>query len=518
MKRSSRIRKLLEHIGSDLQLRHEPLTLLILAAVAGEGVFLLGPPGVAKSLLARRLESAFAGARGFVYLMHRFSTPDELFGPVSISRLKDDDVYERMTLHYLPEADVIFLDEIWQAGSSIRNTLLTVLNEKMFRNGEREICVPMKAFVAASNHVPEPSGENDALWDRFLLRYLIEPLREANAFSSMLIASVPLKVEDSPHAISSDEYAIWQSELVGIEVPRHVLSSIDAMRIRLEQGGDENFLIHVSDRRWHKIIHLLRASAYLNDRLVIEPVDMLLITHCLWNQPQQREQVHAMVQETIMDQGLMEYYGVQKLADRVYAHLYELEMPVSDLGADMEDKTIFYRVEGLDNRFPADSEMGYRWIRIADIHCLNSQGFTLIQVWAGKQHPMYVRLWARKDENDSGKLWLRSDSMVWLACSDQERCFPIRVVSDSVDDSALEQPLNVSGTWRSKALSLWEEIEALARICSQRREADYASFADHVFVPAPQAEQFFHKGMEHLSVQMEYLKVALEKARHSAGL
>ncbi|EKC80522.1 ATPase associated with various cellular activities AAA_5, partial [human gut metagenome] len=125
--------------------------------------------------------------QSFEYLMSRFSTPDEIFGPVSIQKLKTSDTYERAVEGYLPTADVVFLDEIWKAGPAIQNTLLMVINEKIFRNGNREMHLPLKLLVAASNELPAKGEGLEALWDRFVIRIESRPIKLEKNFRAMLL-------------------------------------------------------------------------------------------------------------------------------------------------------------------------------------------------------------------------------------------------------------------------------------------------------------------------------------------
>lgn len=304
----SRIQSLLKSLTEGVYEKDSELSLSLLAALAGQSILLLGPPGVAKSMVARRLKYAFTSARSFEYLMSRFSTPDEIFGPVSISRLKEADRYERNVEGYLPTADVVFLDEIWKAGPAIQNTLLTVINEKLYLNGQTELRLPLKLLVAASNELPTEGEGLEALWDRFILRLVSKPIEEETHFYSMLQTLPQLgskREQDGPAdgAFTTEEYAQIQEQIDQVVIPEQVLKAITAIRQALKdvavEGQDVHRTLYVSDRRWFRIARLLRTSAFLHDRQEVNLADLQLTVHALWNEPDELPAVCRIVADAI---------------------------------------------------------------------------------------------------------------------------------------------------------------------------------------------------------------------------
>lgn len=275
--------------------REEAMALTLLAALSGESIFLLGKPGVGKSMMARRLKIAFDGARVFEYLMSRFSIPDEIFGPVSISKLKDEDCYERVVDGYLPEAEVVFLDEIWKAGPAIQNALLTVLNEKIYLNGRKTLRLPIKGIIAASNELPAEGEGLEALWDRFLLRYIVEPIKSKGNFMKLLGCTPDDASLAVGNPVSDEEYREIRESASKVSLPDSIKEMLFELRTKLndksesetesdfdgqEEPGAEYY---ISDRRWKKSVGILRTSAYLNGRKTVDLSDTLLLGHILWN-------------------------------------------------------------------------------------------------------------------------------------------------------------------------------------------------------------------------------------------
>lgn len=301
---SERINKLVTALSDGVYEREHTIKLCLLAALSGESVFLLGPPGIAKSLIAKRLIQAFDNSSYFEYLMTRFSTPEEVFGPLSIQELKDNGKYVRLTQGYLPTAQVVFLDEIWKAGPAILNTLLTVVNEKTFKNGNEIQKVPMRLLISASNELPDEDSGLEALYDRMVVRIFVNRIQDKQNFRSMLTVGTPQEAQIPPGlAITDEEYCLWQKELESLELNETCFEKLYTLKTLIEQrvednGGESSASnLYISDRRWKKAVKLLKASAYFNGRDSINPLDLLLLRDCLWHSPESRLIVNEVLQD-----------------------------------------------------------------------------------------------------------------------------------------------------------------------------------------------------------------------------
>lgn len=259
---------------------------LLLALLAREHVFLLGPPGVAKSMAVELLASAIDGAACFNILMTRFTLPEEMFGPMAISGLKHDR-FERVTKGFLPEANFAFVDECWKASSSILNALLRLFNERAYDNGSAgRMACPIETVVGASNEMPE-SKELDALYDRFLLRFVTDRIHDRGAMKQMLGGDATPTVTAR---LTLDELHELQEAVELVTLPDAVLDLVLDVKEELAKAGFTS-----SDRRWKKALKLLKASALLRGRDECTDDDLLVLADVLWTDPKDRHELRQLV-------------------------------------------------------------------------------------------------------------------------------------------------------------------------------------------------------------------------------
>ncbi len=454
MTRKERIRLILDRLQRGVYEKEEAIRLSLLSAVAGESIFLLGPPGVAKSLIARKLKFAFRDGRSFEYLMNRFSTPDEIFGPVSIKKLKDEDRYERLTDKYLPGANVVFLDEIWKAGPAIQNALLTVINEKVYRNGEQEVAVKIKAIVSASNELP-PEGEGlGALWDRFLVRYMISEIRQSAAFVGMITDTADVYADnlEAEIKLAEAELDLWSSGIDRVEVPAEVLNVIQVVKLKLEEYDADHpeSPFQIYDRRWKKIIRLLRTSAFLNERSRVDLMDCFLMPHCLWNRPEQQETAQEIVAETVRRHGYSIALNLtplrQELRDFEEEVKTETRIPnvvLTDAPRAVERE--YYELENIEQYFDGNR------IKRGDYDRLAIDEETTMNLY-DKNGSLTNRLKARKPEERANAVVINSNARLYT--------FPL--VTDKTEKTEFlykkPHPL-VHGFWNDRLRQLGSYIE-----------------------------------------------------------
>lgn len=276
----ARLRRIREELHQLFLERGDLIDGALTALLAGHHLLVVGPPGTAKSMLADELCRRLDGASYFQWLLTRFTTPEELFGAVSLSGLEADD-YRRVTTGKLPEAHIAFLDEVFKASSSILNAILTLMNERVFHNGRTPVAVPLITLFGASNELPEDT-ELLALFDRFLLRFVVDYIGEDFRFLKMLQMRRPTERT----MLSLEDLRTLQAEVATVEVPDWVYRTI--ADIRRELGRQQ---LVASDRRYQQSVSVLRARAFLFQRTVVAEDDLYFLSHVLWSDPADREKV-----------------------------------------------------------------------------------------------------------------------------------------------------------------------------------------------------------------------------------
>ena len=472
-----RINKLLHQLNQNLFEREEAIKLALLATLSGESIFFLGPPGVAKSLISRRVKDIFKDGSSFEYLMNRFSTPDEIFGPIAISKLKNEDKYERKVQSYLPTADVVFLDEIWKAGPSIQNALLTVINEKKYRNGAQEIDIPLKGLISASNELPAKGEGLEALWDRFIIRYIVENITNEDNFNAFLKKSTIdiSSTIDEDLKFSTEEYNQCQYEIDAINIPDEVLRVISFIRYSVAEynAKEENKAkIYISDRRWKKIVRFLKTAAFLNDRKEINLGDCFLIAYTLWDEVEQIDFVKEAVTIAIKNHGYSYKFNITAFEEQIE----KLKLDIKNNSQITKKVEYFvpkvYDIKG--NKYYKIKGFNYPWIEKSNFDNIKSDRESII-LYHDKNLWYNGRYIVKKSEN---KIFIKDLYYEKYTEYDLEVDTKTKeVVETSRPDK------RIIADWNKTVKNLLTEIDEMIDEIEIYKNKDEKGLKDNLFVP-----------------------------------
>ena len=381
--------------------RDVPVRLLLLGALAGEHVLLVGPPGTAKSELARRLQRAFVGARYFERLLTRFSVPEELFGPLSLRALEQDR-YERLTDGFLPTAQVAFLDEVFKANSAILNALLTLLNEREFDNGSGRARVPLISVVGATNDVPDDEALQ-AFYDRFLLRVPVGPVRDAS-FPALL--ALPARQPEVQARITTASLDPLRDRAQTVRLPQDVLGLLVDMRAWCAEQA-----VTVSDRRWRKLVGVLQVQAASRGLDAVQPWDLWLLPFVLGTRPEQVEGLCAWFLHTVAQARPLDLQWLARAADAFEKQLDTEAAAPSVEGDDAAGKLALARAIGGGDVGPGNamvrivSELALRRYSLGHVDARVAQ--------VGEALERATTTW-RQAQADGQAATVAADAQLWL--------------------------------------------------------------------------------------------------------
>lgn len=263
--------------------REKEIDMLTLAIVSESNAFLHGKPGTGKSNLVEEYSSRISGCNYFRMLMSKTTEPSEIFGPVSIDSLKKD-IHKIITKNKLPQSNICFLDEVFKANSAILNGLLTIMNEKLFFNDTVEK-VPIISVIGASNEFQEDDSL-DALYDRFLLKWNVEKIKDSNNRIKLFKSFVDSRnnvnnnklLLNKKTIISYDDLISMINLAKSVKIDNDVLNEYNKLFIKLEEIG-----INVSDRRKNESLKVIQASSVIDGRLHADISDFESLIFCLWD-------------------------------------------------------------------------------------------------------------------------------------------------------------------------------------------------------------------------------------------
>lgn len=333
--------------------REEEIEALLTALLSRQHLLFIGPAGTGKSVLSSMLGEIVEGSHYFQHLLTPFSTPEELFGVLSLKDLEQG-IYKRNVKNMLPEAHFAFIDEIFKANSAILNSLLTLINERIFYNNGVPIQSPLMTIIGSSNEYIEEGEGLEALFDRFLLRYEVNYIREEESFIAMLKDRTPIQIPK----ISMGELYEHQIRVANVDISDSIYQAIAKIRQALHDEG-----IRPSDRRFKQSLSILKAKAYLAGRNEVLRTDLNIMANVLWETIDQKNATQEIINETAFD--TVDAFIIRKTSefDSIVQEAQTTMLRKTALARTqlsqllMQGKSLFLEVQNMNRQMPDRPEL-----------------------------------------------------------------------------------------------------------------------------------------------------------------
>ena len=333
--------------------RQEEIEALLTALLSKQHLLFIGPAGTGKSFLSSMLGEIGEGSRYFQHLLTPFSTPEELFGMLSLKDLEQG-VYKRNVTNMLPEAHFSFIDEIFKANSAILNSLLTLINERVYYNNGVPIHSPLMTMVGSSNEYIEENEGLEALFDRFLLRYEVNYIREEETFIAMLKEQSKVEIPK----MTLQQLKTHQQNALLVTISDPIYKMIAKIRQNLHDEG-----IRPSDRRFKQSLSILRSKAYLEGRTEVSREDLTILYNVLWGTIEQKnitkeiinavafDSVDAFISKTISEFELIVLNAQTMMQQKTPLSRTQLSQLL------LQGKTLFIEVQNMHRKIPNRPEL-----------------------------------------------------------------------------------------------------------------------------------------------------------------
>lgn len=291
---AEKLKLIVDEMSQEWLERRSTIEAAVITTLAKEHMFILGPPGTAKSALIRDLTSRFTNSTYFETLFSKTRPDAAILGPYNLPELRDKGYFHRKIAGFLPTANFAFLDEVGKMSPTLGHDMLAILNERIYHevNGGRTAKpVPLYSAYCASNElIVEESDDSAALWDRLLVRDYVDYIQESGNFAVLLQSAAQGPTTAVRTEIDFTELATCIDEVVPtIDVPMGAIETV--LKLRDEMRSAE---IMPSDRRWRQCVKLLQASAFLQGRTEVNEDDIHVLRYALWDVPTQIVPVERM--------------------------------------------------------------------------------------------------------------------------------------------------------------------------------------------------------------------------------